>query len=113
MATIRFSGRKPIPEKVRVGMEGEHNAEELVFVNLPEIDDSQVETLEIIAPDGSADAVTLTDHKAKLTATHTQYTGILTAYVQVQKSTDVIWKSEKIFLEILDLPEGERDAPAP
>ena len=102
---IRFSGRRPIPEKARVGTEGENNAEELKFVNLPVIDDSQVETLEIIAPDGSADAVTLVNHKAKLTSTHTQYTGLLTAYVQVQKSTDVIWRSEKFYLEILDLPD--------
>ncbi|MBR6889766.1 MAG: hypothetical protein IKN05_02125 [Clostridia bacterium] len=105
---ISFSGRRPIPERVQIGMKGEHNAEELVLVNLPEIADGQTETVEIVDRSGSvADALLLVDHKALLTRTTMSMTGTLTAWAVVQNGTSVVWKSEKFFLEVKGLPSAE------
>ena len=104
---IRFSGRRPIPERVKIGMEGEHCAETLRFVGLPQIHGSQTETLEIVARNGDADSILLSDHTAAFTRSHTQYTGIIVGYVTVQKSTDIVWKSEKICLEVGELPDAD------
>lgn len=105
---ISFSGRRPIPERVQIGMKGEHNAEELVLVNLPEIADGQTETVEIVDRSGSvADALLLVDHKVLLTRTTMSMTGTLTAWAVVQNGTSVVWKSEKFFLEVKGLPSAE------
>lgn len=107
-SVIRFSGRRPIPERVTIGMEGEHNAEELVLVNLPEIAEGQTETIELVNWNGSAaDALLLTDHKVLLTRTTMSMTGTLTAWAVVQNGTSVVWKSEKFFLEVRDLPDAD------
>ena len=105
---ISFSGRRPIPERVQIGMKGEHNAEELVLVNLPEIADGQTETVEIVDRSGSvADALLLVDHKVLLTRTTMSMTGTLTAWAVVQNGTSVVWKSEKFYLEVKGLPSAE------
>lgn len=107
-SVIRFSGRRPIPERIAIGMEGEHLAEELVVVNLPEIGEGQTETIDVVSHDGSvADALLLTDHKVTLTRTTMSMTGLLTAWAVVQIGTDVVWKSEKFLMEVKALPDAD------
>jgi hypothetical protein len=51
---IKFKGRMPDPQILKVGMMGEHNAQEIEFINLPEFE-NQTAALYVALPDSTAD----------------------------------------------------------
>lgn len=57
---VKFVGRKPSPAKIRIAMQGDHNAEILHLV-IPCIAEDQTAMLFVILPDGSAGDTILID----------------------------------------------------
>lgn len=101
MTTITFEGRTPKPHTIAIGMQGEHNAETIRLEGLPDIGTA---VLNVVLPDGTGDLMTIADGEATFTRNQTQK-GTLTAWVTVQDGTDVVWKSEKFYLAVGELPE--------
>ena len=85
-------------------MEGEHNAEQLTFTGLPEFDPAQAATLNVILPNGTADALAIVNGTVLITR-NTTLGGAITAWVTVQVGTALVWKSEKFILRVGDLPD--------
>lgn len=101
MTTITFDGRTPKPHTFAIGMQGEHNAETIRLEGLPEIGTA---VLNVVLPDGTGDLMTITDGTVTFTRNQTQK-GTMTAWVTVQDETDIVWKSEKFYLAVGELPE--------
>lgn len=100
---ITFDGRIPHPSYASIGMDGEHNAEIITLDGLPEHDGKTV-VLNIILPNGTADALTVTDGQVTITR-NTTLPGTATAWVSILDGTDYVWKSEKILLRVGQLPD--------
>ena len=103
MNTIKFNGRTPNPRNMAVGMDGEHNAETIALEGLPEFG---TPSLNVMLPDGTADIMTISEGHVTFTRNQTKG-GMLTAWVTVQDGTDVVWKSEKFYLSVGELPDIE------
>ena len=101
MKTIVFEGRTPKPHTLAIGMQGEHNAETIGLEGLPEIGTA---ALNVLLPDGTGDVMPITDGTVTFTRNQTM-SGTMTAWVTVQDGTDVVWKSEKFYLAVGELPE--------
>lgn len=101
--TITFEGRVPHPGYASIGMDGEHNAETLILEGLPEHEGKTV-VLNIILPNGTADALAVTDGQVTITR-NTTLPGTATAWVSILDGTDYVWKSEKILLRVGQLPD--------
>lgn len=101
MTTITFEGRSPKPHTIAIGMQGEHNAETIRLEGLPEFGTA---VLNVVLPDGTGDLMTITDGTVTFTRNQTQK-GTMTAWVTVQDGTDIVWKSEKMYLAVGELPE--------
>lgn len=100
---ITFDGRIPHPSYASIGMDGEHNAEIITLDGLPEHDGKTV-VLNIILPNGTADALAVTDGQVTITR-NTTLPGTATAWVSILDGTDYVWKSEKIKLRVGELPD--------
>lgn len=101
VTTITFEGRSPKPHTIAIGMQGEHNAETIRLEGLPEFGTA---VLNVVLPDGTGDLMTITDGTVTFTRNQTQ-NGTMTAWVTVQDGTDIVWKSEKMYLAVGELPE--------
>ena len=101
--TITFEGRAPHPRYAFIGMDGEHNAETLTLEGLPEHEGKTV-VLNIILPNGTADALAVTDGQVTITR-NTTLPGTATAWVSILDGTSYVWKSEKILLRVGQLPD--------
>ena len=107
MQTILFQGRHPTPEILKTAMQGEHNAEVLMFEGLPEFDAEQVTILNYLMPDGtSIDLLTITPEGVLITRTHTAQPGVARGWVTIQVGTELVWKSEEFYLNISELPDA-------
>ena len=47
---IKFYYRQPIPQRLTVGVQGEHMVETIIFTNLPAIDDGQAAIINLVLP---------------------------------------------------------------
>ena len=103
---IKFKGRMPDPQILKVGMMGEHNAQEIEFINLPEFE-NQTAALYVALPDSTADIQPIVDNKVTITRNLTALPGSILGWVVLQVGTDIVWKSEKFFMNIGLLPEVE------
>ena len=103
MTTIKFDGRTPNPRNIVIGMDGEHNAETIMLEGLPEFG---TQSLNVMLPDGTADIMTISNGTVTFTRNQTKG-GMLTAWATVQDGTDVVWKSEKFYLAVGELPDIE------
>ena len=103
---IKFKGRMPEPQILKVGMMGEHNAQEIEFINLPEFE-NQTAALYVALPDNTADIQPIVDNKVTITRNLTALPGSILGWVVLQVGTDIVWKSEKFFMNIGLLPEVE------
>ena len=103
MQTVRFSGRRPSPESLSLGMETDSNSETLRFL-LPEIADGQVETLQMILPDGTADALMIEQGVTVIPARIMEIPGTARAWVEILGGDTLAWHSEMIYLGIGETP---------
>jgi len=101
--TIRFAGRKPVPLASEIGMETDQEAEKLRFL-LPQVADNQSAFLMLILPDGSADALQLSEGMATLPARATSQPGRIRAWVEIQGAGGVAWNSGLLYLDVGDVP---------
>lgn len=107
---IAFRGRKPVPQRIDVGMERENKVTVLRFEGLPKLDGTAY--LQIAIGDKS-DSIQIVDGKAEITRTLTQHTGEAEAYVEVLGAEDRVWRSRPFALVIGELPLiGEQIAQA-
>ena len=102
MITIRFSGRRPSPEQITMGQETDSGAEKIRFL-LPEIGENQVATVQMILPDGKADAVTIEDNMITVPARLAEIAGRSRAWVEIL-ADGVAWHSEIFYLDVGELP---------
>lgn len=104
MKTIRFSGRRPSPEQITIGMETDSNAETLRFL-LPEIAEGQIATLQMILPDGTADALEIAEGQTLIPARIMEIAGTARAWVEILADNVMAWHSALIYMGIGGLPE--------
>ncbi|MBR3019567.1 MAG: hypothetical protein IKH57_21225 [Clostridia bacterium] len=104
MQTIRFSGRTPSPSSIEIGMETDSNSETLRFL-LPQIDDGQIATLQMILPDGTADVLQINDGQAVIPARIMEIPGTARAWVEILGTGTLAWHSEMIYMGIVDTPD--------
>lgn len=104
MKTIRFSGRRPSPEQITIGMETDSNAETLRFL-LPEIAEGQIATLQMILPDGTADALEIINGQTLIPARIMEIAGTARAWVEILAGNVMAWHSAIIYMGIGGLPE--------
>lgn len=97
---VKFLGRKPSPEKIRIAMQGDHNAE-VLHLDLPCISEEQTALLLVTLPDGSAGDAILIDEQGNVdfTRTITQFSGLMMGYVQINVGESIVWHSD-IFIWI-------------
>lgn len=103
MITIRFSGRVPSPRTIEIGQETDSNAEKLRFL-LPQVGSGQAATMQMIFPDGTADAINITDGMITLPASALDQAGRIRAWVEILAENTVAWHSELFFLDVGELP---------
>lgn len=104
MTTIRFSGRTPSPQSVTLGMETDSNVETLAFV-LPEIAEVQVETLQMILPDGTVDVLLIKNGAVVIPPRIMEIEGTAQAWVEILGPNTRAWHSEIIYMGIGGTPE--------
>ena len=102
MITIRFSGRRPSPGCIEMGQETDSGAEKIRFL-LPQIGENQVATVQMILPDGKADAVTIEDSMITVPARLAEMAGRSRAWVEIL-ADGVAWHSEIFYLDVGELP---------
>ena len=107
MIEITVNGRYLDPLKVQVGMEMDHNAEQIHFNNLPEIAEDQRCYLNLMMPDETADVVELADGVYTITRNHTSQPGVVRAWLMITKGTDVVWHSDILQMVVGNLPSVE------
>lgn len=103
MITIIFSGRTPVPEITKIGMETDQRAETLRLL-LPQIAEGQHAVLSMILPDGSADALLIQNGLAVIPSTITEIPGRIRAWVEIVGGDNIAWNSEILYLDVGDLP---------
>lgn len=103
MLTIRFSGRVPSPRTIEIGQETDSNADKLRFL-LPQVGSGQAATLQMIFPDGTADAINITDGMITLPASALDQAGRIRAWVEILAADAVAWHSELFYLDVGELP---------
>ena len=104
MQTIRFSGRTPSPERLRIGMETDSRTESLRF-HLPQIADGQIATLQMILPDGTAETLLIDSGMTEIPARVTEIAGTARAWVEILAGDVMAWHSGMMYLGIGELPE--------
>lgn len=108
---IRFSpDRKPMPRRVKLGVEGDNMVERLVF-DLPAIAQSQTATL--MMGGRYANAVQLAEdgeeYRIDLTAEIVGAEGDIEAYVRIDGADGEVWQSDVISLVTGDVPDVETE----
>ena len=102
MITFRFSGRTPMPRAASIGQETDQDAEKLRFL-LPQVADGQTATLQMLLPDGTADAIAIRDGIVLVPAAMTEQPGRIRAWVEILGG-GIAWNSEMLYLDVGDLP---------
>lgn len=103
MITIIFSGRTPVPEITKIGMETDQRAETLRLL-LPQIAEGQHAQLCMILPDGRADALLIQNGLTVIPSTITEIPGRIRAWVEIVGGDNIAWNSEILYLDVGDLP---------
>ena len=101
MKTIKFRGRTPEPRSITVGMESDHNAEDVRFA-IPDID-GQYALLYITAGNHS-DVIRLNQGVWTPSRTHTQTPVRYAGYIERRSGNDIVWHSEPFELVVDNLP---------
>ena len=99
---VNFRGRKPVPQRVDIGMERENKVTVLCFEGLPKMEGSTA-YLHIDLGDNS-DVIEIVEGKADVTRTITQFTGSVEAFVEVLGANDRVWHSQIMELFVGRLP---------
>lgn len=101
MKTIKFRGRTPEPRSITVGMENDHNAEDVRFA-IPDIE-GQYALLYITAGNHS-DVIRLNCGVWTPSRTHTQTPERYAGYIERRSGNDIVWHSEPFELVVDNLP---------
>lgn len=101
MKTIKFRGRTPEPRSITVGMENDHNAEDVRFA-IPDIE-GQYALLYITAGNHS-DVIRLNRGVWTPSRTHTQTPARYTGYIERRSGGDIVWHSEPFEMIVDRLP---------
>lgn len=101
MKTIKFRGRTPEPRSITVGMESDHNAEDVRFAYAER--DGEYALLYITAGN-SSDVIHLNNGIWQPSRTHTQRPARYHAYIERRHGNDIVWHSEPFELIIDNLP---------
>lgn len=103
MKIIRFDGRVPSVDRLKIGNEMDNLAESVRFELPQELDGAALSLF--IAIDQYSDVVHLGDDRIyRPTRVHTQRPGRWTAYLTAQMDGDVVWHSDTFGLVIGNLP---------
>ena len=100
--SVRFRGRKPVPQHVDIGMERENKVTVLHFSGMPDMEASTA-YLHIDLGNNS-DVLEIIDGKADVTRTITQFAGSAEAFVEVLGADDCVWHSQIMELFVGALP---------
>lgn len=101
MKTIKFRGRTPEPRSITVGMENDHNAEDVRFA-IPDVE-GQYALLYITAGNYS-DVIRLNHGVWSPSRTHTQRPARYRAYIERHNGNDIVWHSEPFDMIVDNLP---------
>ena len=100
--SVSFRGRKPVPQRVGIGMERENKVTVLHFSGMP---DMEASTAYLHIDLGSnSDVLEIIDGKADVTRTITQFAGSAEAFVEVLGANDRVWHSQIMELFVGALP---------
>lgn len=100
--SVSFRGRKPVPQRVGIGMERENKVTVLHFSGLP---DMEASTAYLHIDLGSnSNVLEIIDGKADVTRTITQFAGSAEAFVEVLSTNDRVWHSQIMELFVGALP---------
>lgn len=101
--TITITDRRVNATSIKIGNEGDNNAERIKFVLPARLADASV--FLFLSIDKYSDVVELGDDRIYTpTRTHTQQPGKWTAYLQAVADEDVVWHSDTFQLVIGNLP---------
>lgn len=101
--TITLTDRRINAASVKIGNEGDNNAERIKFVLPARLMSAAV--FLFLSIDGYSDVVQLTDDRIFVPERkHTQYPGKWRAYLQAVANNDVVWHSDEFTLLIGNLP---------
>ena len=108
--TITLTDRRINAASVKIGNEGDNNAERIKFVLPARLMSAAV--FLFLSIDGYSDVVQLTDDRIFVPERkHTQYPGKWRAYLQAVANNDVVWHSDEFTLLIGNLPPTGKQIP--
>lgn len=108
--TITLTDRRINAASVKIGNEGDNNAERIKFVLPARLMSAAV--FLFLSIDGYSDVVPLTDDRIFVPKRkHTQYPGKWRAYLQAVANNDVVWHSDEFTLLIGNLPPTGEQIP--
>lgn len=103
--TITLSDRRVNAPSIKIGNEGDNNAERIKFVLPARLASATV--FLFLSIDEHSDVVKLDDERTFTPERkHTQYPGKWTAYLEALQDGDVVWHSDTFTLLVGDLPES-------
>lgn len=100
--SVSFRGRKPVPQRVDIGMERENKVTMLSFSGMPDMEASTAYLHINLA--SNSDVLEIIDGKADVTRTITQFAGSAEAFVEVMGADDRVWHSQIMELFVGALP---------
>lgn len=99
---IKVNDRRTEIPTIRIGNEGDNNAESIEFALPESLNDATV--FLFLGIDRYSDVVRLDDRTYTPTRNHTQHPGEWRAYLQAVADDDVVWHSDMFALRIGNLP---------
>lgn len=105
MKTIKFNWRTPDPRVITVGMETDHNAEDVRF-GVPLLEGEYM--LLYITAGNYSDVIQLDHGVWHPSRTHTQRPARFEAYIERRKGHDIVWHSEPFAMIVDKLPPTKK-----
>lgn len=105
MKTIKFNWRTPYPRVITVGMETDHNAEDVRF-GVPMLEGEHM--LLYITAGNYSDVIQLDHGVWHPSRTHTQRPARFEAYIERRKGDDIVWHSEPFAMIVDKLPPTKK-----
>jgi len=102
MKTVRFNGRRAVPQSICAGVQMDNGVEQIMFI-LPQIAEGQTETLHWVIDDH--EGMVILDHGLwTVYDPFTQYAGAHECYVEIWNNDILLWHSHPFMIHIADLP---------
>lgn len=102
MKTVRFNGRRAVPQSICAGVQMDNGVEQIMFI-LPQIAEGQTETLHWVIDDH--EGTVILDHGLwTVYDAFTQYAGAHECYVEIWNNDILLWHSHPFMIHIADLP---------